>query len=49
MSPAEATVSLDLHSLHPHTWYIQGTCATDGESLYESLEWLVETLKRRHM
>jgi ADP-ribosylation factor protein 1 len=48
MNPAEATERLDLHSLRPRTWFIQGTCATSGEGLYEGLEWLVEALKRRH-
>jgi ADP-ribosylation factor protein 1 len=46
MNPAEITDLLGLHSLRQRTWYIQATCATSGEGLYEGLEWLSTTLKR---
>eukprot|EP01156_Anaeramoeba_ignava_P016823 Anaeramoba_ignava/a6298_91.p1 GENE.a6298_91~~a6298_91.p1 ORF type:complete len:187 (-),score=44.89 a6298_91:108-641(-) len=28
-----------------HQWYIQSSCATKGEGLYEGLEWLTKQLK----
>ncbi|XP_057544466.1 ADP-ribosylation factor-like [Amaranthus tricolor] len=40
MSVAEISDSLALHSLRHRNWYIQSTCATSGEGLYEGLEWL---------
>ncbi|RKP09989.1 ADP-ribosylation factor family-domain-containing protein [Thamnocephalis sphaerospora] len=46
MNPAEITDQLGLHSLRQRTWYIQATCATSGDGLYEGLEWLSTTLKR---
>ncbi|XP_048503207.1 uncharacterized protein LOC109135299 [Beta vulgaris subsp. vulgaris] len=32
---------LDLHSIHQNRWYIQATCATSGEGVYEGLDWLI--------
>ncbi|KAI3839861.1 hypothetical protein MKW98_010166 [Papaver atlanticum] len=40
MSAAEITDKLGLHSVRKRRWYIQSTCATSGEGLYEGLEWL---------
>ncbi|XP_074572458.1 ADP-ribosylation factor-like [Curcuma longa] len=40
MNVAEITEKLGLHSLHKRHWYIQSTCATSGDGLYEGLEWL---------
>ncbi|KAG0480071.1 hypothetical protein HPP92_010929 [Vanilla planifolia] len=40
MNAAEITDKLGLHSLRPRHWYIQSTCATSGEGLYEGLDWL---------
>ncbi|XP_054623344.1 ADP-ribosylation factor 1-like [Dunckerocampus dactyliophorus] len=45
MSAAEITDALSLHSLHGRHWYIQATCATTGDGLYEGLEWLSNQLK----
>ena len=28
------------------TWYIQATCATSGEGLYEGLDWLSGQLEK---
>ncbi|KAK4049852.1 hypothetical protein OIV83_003908 [Microbotryomycetes sp. JL201] len=39
MNAAEITDKLGLHSLRQRTWYIQSTCATSGDGLYEGLEW----------
>ena len=40
MSVAEVTDKLGLHSLRNRKWYIQATCATSGEGLFEGLDWL---------
>merc|ERR1712196_132075 len=40
MSAAEITDKLGLHSLRQRHWFIQSTCATSGEGLYEGLDWL---------
>lgn len=40
MSAAEITDKLGLHNLRQRNWYIQATCATSGDGLYEGLEWL---------
>ncbi|MBW0490889.1 hypothetical protein O181_030604 [Austropuccinia psidii MF-1] len=47
MNAAEITDKLGLHSLRSRTWYIQATCATSGDGLYEGLEWLSSNLKRK--
>ncbi|MCL7045962.1 hypothetical protein MKW94_029058 [Papaver nudicaule] len=40
MNAAEITDELGLYSLRQRHWYIQSTCATSGEGLYEGLDWL---------
>eukprot|EP01112_Ceratiomyxa_fruticulosa_P010236 TRINITY_DN26_c0_g1_i1.p1 TRINITY_DN26_c0_g1~~TRINITY_DN26_c0_g1_i1.p1 ORF type:complete len:182 (-),score=43.10 TRINITY_DN26_c0_g1_i1:240-785(-) len=45
MRVAEITDKLGLHQLRNRKWYIQSTCATSGDGLYEGLEWLSNTLK----
>lgn len=40
MTAAEITDKLGLHSLRNRKWYIQATCATTGNGLYEGLDWL---------
>jgi hypothetical protein len=45
MDVAEITDKLGLHSLRDRNWYIQGTCATSGDGLYEGLDWLSNRLK----
>ena len=47
MTAAEVTDKLGLHSLRSRNWYIQATCATTGDGLYEGLDWLSATLKNR--
>jgi len=44
MSVAEITDKLGLHSLRSRKWYIQSTCATSGDGLYEGLDWLSNVL-----
>jgi len=46
MSVSEVTDKLGLHSLGARKWYIQSTCATTGDGLYEGLEWLATALKK---
>lgn len=47
MNAVELTEKLALHSLRQRHWYIQATCATAGDGLYEGLEWLSTCLKNR--
>lgn len=47
MNAAEITDKLGLHNLRQRSWYIQSTCATTGEGLYEGLEWLSTSLKKQ--
>eukprot|EP00121_Abeoforma_whisleri_P006382 Awhi_evm1s5804 len=47
MNAAEITDKLGLHSLRNRTWYIQATCATSGDGLYEGLDWLAQKLKNQ--
>ncbi|SCU99194.1 LAFA_0G22562g1_1 [Lachancea sp. 'fantastica'] len=47
MSAAEITEKLGLHSIRQRPWFIQATCATSGEGLYEGLEWLSNSLKNQ--
>jgi len=44
MSVAEITDKLGLHSVRSRKWYIQSTCATSGDGLYEGLDWLSNVL-----
>jgi len=46
MTVAEVTDKLGLHSLGARKWYIQSTCATTGDGLYEGLDWLSSALKK---
>eukprot|EP00210_Caulerpa_lentillifera_P001295 g1248.t1 len=47
MAAAEITDKLGLHSLRQRNWYIQSTCATSGEGLYEGLDWLSTHIARK--
>ncbi|KAI9225135.1 putative ADP-ribosylation factor [Blastocladiella britannica] len=47
MQAAEITDKLGLASLRQREWWIQATCATSGDGLYEGLEWLSTTLKKK--
>ena len=41
MNAAEVTDKMELHSLRNRNWYLQASCATSGDGLYDGLEWLV--------
>eukprot|EP00744_Colponema_vietnamica_P000167 GILI01000308.1.p1 GENE.GILI01000308.1~~GILI01000308.1.p1 ORF type:complete len:182 (+),score=50.61 GILI01000308.1:11-556(+) len=47
MQAPEITEKLQLHSVRHRNWYIQATCATTGDGLYEGLDWLSKTLNNR--
>merc|ERR1712048_512585 len=40
MTAAEITEKLDLHSMRNRQWFMQSTCASTGDGLYEGLDWL---------
>jgi len=44
MSVSEMTDKLGLQNLGGRKWYIQSTCATSGDGLYEGLDWLAAQL-----
>jgi ADP-ribosylation factor protein 1 len=47
MNAVEVTDKLRLHNIRNRSWYIQATCATSGDGLYEGLDWLSNELKKR--
>merc|ERR1711920_1061907 len=47
LSVAEITERLKLNAIRNRSWYIQATCATSGDGLYEGLDWLSKTLSKR--
>eukprot|EP00918_Siedleckia_nematoides_P093969 GHVU01206330.1.p1 GENE.GHVU01206330.1~~GHVU01206330.1.p1 ORF type:complete len:181 (+),score=18.34 GHVU01206330.1:41-583(+) len=47
MSAAEITEKLGLGHIRGRTWYIQNTCATQGQGLYEGLDWLSGELAKK--
>ncbi|KAK6923086.1 Small GTPase superfamily, ARF/SAR type [Dillenia turbinata] len=47
MSVSEITDKLGLHSLRQRRWYIQSTCATAGQGLYEGLDWLSSNISSK--
>ncbi|RWS12779.1 ADP-ribosylation factor 2-like protein [Dinothrombium tinctorium] len=47
MTASELTDKLNLNSFRGKRWYIQSTCATQGQGLYEGLDWLSNELSKR--
>merc|ERR1712154_534627 len=47
MSVNEVTERLSLNQLRNRQWYIQSTCATTGDGLYEGLDWLSNALNKK--
>jgi len=37
MSPAEITDKLGLHRMRDRNWFVQPSCATSGDGLFEGL------------
>ncbi|XP_077539626.1 ADP-ribosylation factor 2 [Haemaphysalis longicornis] len=46
MAASELTEKLGLNQLRNRKWYIQSTCATQGQGLYEGLDWLSNELSK---
>jgi len=46
LSAADLTDRLGLNQLKNRQWYIQCTCATTGDGLYEGLDWLSNVLTK---
>jgi len=47
MTTAEVVDKLGLQSMKKRTWYVQGSCATNGEGLFEGLDWLAANVKTK--
>ena len=45
MKPYELIEGLCLRKLLDHKWHVQGTCATNGEGIYESMDALAGLVK----
>ncbi|KAJ2767277.1 Arf GTPase arf1 [Coemansia nantahalensis] len=48
MSPEDIANMLKLNTLRNRDWFIQKTCATSGDGLYEGLDWLSSNLKKKN-
>merc|ERR1712142_969906 len=47
LSCADLSDKLGLSNIRGRRWYIQSTCATSGDGLYEGLDWLSNELKKK--
>ncbi len=47
MPVPEVTEKLGLHNVRSRVWWIQSCCATNGDGLYEGLDWLSSELHKR--
>jgi len=47
MSVNEMSEKLGLNQIANRKWHIQGTCGTTGDGLYEGLDWLANSLKKK--
>ena len=45
MPATEISNALDLNNINNQSWYIQSTYGTNGDGLYEGLDWLSEQYK----
>lgn len=45
MKVGEIAQSLGLHNMRNRQWFVQPTCATTGDGLYEGLSWLTSVTK----
>jgi len=46
MQTTEITDKLRLHTLRGREWFIQSSCATSGDGLYEGMDWLSKALSK---
>ena len=47
MSISEVTDQMNMHSICNYAWYFEPLCATNGNGLYEGLDWLSSELKNK--
>lgn len=47
MKPHEVQESLHMSKLRDRQWYVQPSCATSGDGLYEGLTWLTSNHKNK--
>lgn len=47
LSVSDLTEKLGLHNLRGKPWHIESTCATQGQGLYEGLDWLSNELSKK--
>ena len=47
MKPQEVQESLHMTKLRDRQWYVQPSCATSGDGLYEGLTWLTSNHKNK--
>jgi len=47
MNAAEVTDALALHTIKRHDWQIQACCALTGDGLFEGLDWITHTLRKK--
>ena len=45
LSPSEVAGKLGMHQMRGRDWYIQGTCATNGDGLFEGMHELAKLVK----
>jgi len=44
LAPSEVADKMGLPNLRNRKWYVQGSCAENGDGLFEGLDWLATTL-----
>ena len=48
MTVSEVNEKLGLSNLRSRQWFIQGSCATTGDGLYDGFDWLTTTLAKKY-
>lgn len=46
LPPSDIAAKLGLRTIPQSQWFIQPTCATTGEGLYEGLDWIARELRK---
>lgn len=47
MTTTEIAEATGLHGINDRQWYIQASCATTGDGLYEGMDWLSKVSKKK--
>lgn len=47
MLVSEVSDKMKLNELKNHKWFLQPTCATTSDGIYEGMDWLANTISRR--